>query len=438
MEDTGVLIDKLAFGGNGVCRINGKVCFVPFSCPGDQVCLSVTSEKKSYCSARVTEVVKASPFRTTPLCPLFGKCGGCFWQHIEYPQQLAAKQQILAEALWRGARVSSDIVVPTLPSVMQYGYRSRVQFKVQYSKECVQIGFYRHGTHTVEELPPQGCPIANPIINEALISLRSVLSLFPDAASLSGIKVEHAGQDLIAIISYSGSDRRLVESFFQERRSELLPMTAIYMQLPHSKTPQKLYGCDELAYCLPAVDKNLRPCRLSYLPGGFSQVNRAQNEVMLALVRRMGCFKPDHQVLDLFCGNGNFSIPIAVQVGSMTGVEESQISIDAARANCRLNQIDNAEFICADAAVTIRGFADTGRYFDTIVLDPPRAGAAEVMPDICRLSPDRIIYVSCDPSTLARDCGLLASAGYSVEESVPVDMFPQTYHIESVTLLRKS
>jgi len=151
----------------------------------------------------------------------------------------------------------------------------------------------------------------------------------------------------------------------------------------------------------------------------------------------MACFQGSEQVLDLYCGNGNFSLPIAGQVAAVTGIEEYAGSIAAAEANRTVNGITNAEFFCADAAAGLKQLAVSGRRFDTVILDPPRSGAAEAVPELCRLNPARIIYVSCDPSTLARDCGLLAVNGYHVRESAPVDMFPQTYHLESVTLLQK-
>jgi 23S rRNA (uracil1939-C5)-methyltransferase len=159
---------------------------------------------------------------------------------------------------------------------------------------------------------------------------------------------------------------------------------------------------------------------------------------MLEQVMRLAGFHGTEQVLDLYCGNGNFSLPIARHVSQVTGIEEYAGSIDAAMENCRKNRIVNAAFICADAAAGTRKLVDDGRRFDTVVLDPPRSGAAEAIPEICRLNPAQIIYISCDPSTLARDCGMLAGNGYSVTECVPVDMFPQTYHIESVTLLKKN
>jgi 23S rRNA (uracil1939-C5)-methyltransferase len=429
------IIDRLAFGGSGVCRINGKVCFVPFSCPGDEARLAVTSEKRSYCEARIVELITPSPFRVTPPCPIFGRCGGCSWQHIDYAQQLQAKQQILADALWRGARVDGSYVRATLPSPSHYGYRSRVQFKLHGPATNLKIGFFRGNSHTVEDVG-SGCAIALPVINTALAVLRKALASFPDVSAISQISIDSADGGLIAVVTCSGRAAGSVASFFRERRAGLAPVTGVYLQTDRT-TLQKVYGDDQLTYTLPAASSDAQPCRLNYRPGGFSQVNREQNRAMLEIVRRMACFQGTEQVLDLYCGNGNFSLPIADEVAGVTGIEEYPGSIAAADANRTVNNIANAEFICADAATGVKQLVDGGRSFDTVILDPPRSGAAEALPGLCRLNPGRIIYVSCDPSTLARDCGVLAESGYHVRESVPLDMFPQTYHLESVTLLQK-
>lgn len=436
MSDLLATIDKLAFGGNGVCRINGKVCFVPFSCPGDEVRLAITSEKRSYQLARIVEVISPAPQRSTPPCPLFGTCGGCSWQHIAYAQQLEAKQQILAETMWRGARVEAEHITATRPSALQYGYRSRVQFKLHGSGSRLQIGFYRTGSHIVEDVG-QGCPVALPVINEVLGRFRAVLTSCAEIRFIPKISIDCAEQGVIAVVTYSGRERASVVDFFTNHREELLPLTGLYLKSDRNTPLLKVYGDEVLAYTLPALSSDAGLCRLSYQAGGFAQVNREQNKAMLEIVSQLAGFNGTEQVLDLYCGNGNFSLPIAGLVAQVTGIEEYAGSIAAARENCTVNGIGNAAFICADAAGGTRQLADAGRYFDTIILDPPRTGAAEAIPEICRLNPATVIYVSCDPSTLARDCGLLAACGYQVLECVPVDMFPQTYHIESVTLLKK-
>jgi 23S rRNA (uracil1939-C5)-methyltransferase len=436
VRDTSATIDKLSFGGNGVCRISGKVCFVPFSCPGDTVRLAVTSEKKSYQLARIVELLEPSALRTTPPCPVFGICGGCTWQHINYTHQLEAKQNILAETMWRGARVAAECISATQPSPSQYGYRSRVQFKLHGTGNALQIGFYRNGSHTVVDAG-QGCLVALPEINEVMNRFRLLLKAFPDARSIPQINIDSADQGILAIVTYTGRDTASTVSFFQKHFEELRPLSGLFLKSDTKSGLLEVSGDGILTYSVPSGAPAGAMCRLSYQPGGFAQVNREQNRAMLETVNRLGCFKSSEQVLDLYCGNGNISLPIAGIVSHVTGIEESSASISAARENCIVNGITNADFICFDAAGGTARLADADRHFDTIILDPPRSGAAETVPEICRLNPASIIYISCDPSTLARDCGQLSERGYCVKESVPVDMFPQTYHIESVTLLQK-
>jgi 23S rRNA (uracil1939-C5)-methyltransferase len=338
--------------------------------------------------------------------------------------------------MWRGARVDPEYVKGALPSSLQYGYRSRVQFKLHGSGSNLKIGFFRTGSHIVEDVG-QECPVAMPVINEALTKLRKIFKTYPDIRSMPKISIDCAEQGLIAVVTYTGRDSDSLAAFFRNHREELLPLTGLFLQSDRKNALQKVFGDDVLTYSLPAFSPDRESCRLSYQSGGFAQINREQNKAMLDIVRRLADFKGSEQVLDLYCGNGNFSLPIAGLVSQVTGIEEFSGSIAAARNNCKNNGITNAEFICADAAAGTRQLADGGRLFDTVILDPPRAGAAEAVSEICRLNPAAIIYISCDPSTLARDCGLLAECGYSVKECVAVDMFPQTYHIESVTLLNK-
>ena len=435
MPDIRVAIDKLAFGGSGVGRIDGKVCFVPFSCPGDELLVRIVAEKRSYLTAAIVEVTVPSPDRTSPPCPLFGRCGGCDWQNVAYGRQLEAKRQILAETLWRGARVESELVAPTVASPEQYGYRSRVQFKLFGYAEQLQIGFYRAGSHFVEDIP-EGCPIAVPKVNQALHKLREVLASFPEPTLIPQINIDCADEGAVAIVNYIGSNRDAVLKFFQAHCRELDPLTAIFLQSGRKSTMEKIYGDETLAYSMPGSSNGLDSL-LKFRPGGFSQVNLPQNRAILKIIREMARFDGKEAVLDLYCGNGNFSLPIARNVKSVTGIEDYGDSITAAIANAALNGIGNAEFHCVDAVAGTRLMQEQGRRFDLVLLDPPRAGGAEVVPEIIRLNPPKIIYVSCDPNTLARDCGRLAAGGYKVLATVPVDMFPHTYHLESVTLLEK-
>ena len=427
-------IDSLAIGGNGVCRINGKVCFVPFACPGDLLALEITSEKKSYLTARIAAILEPSQSRVIPLCPVFGRCGGCAWQHIDYSCQLEQKYQMFSEALWRGARVDSAVISPVVPAPSPFGYRGRVQLKLYGGGTRLQIGFFRHGSHFVEDTPC-GCPVARLPINHAMGQLRDVLARFSGVGQIPQINLEAGDQGLVATVNYIGPDRAQAIDFFTSERQRLSELSGVWLQSGRKSSLMHIWGDKLLFYGMPTGERH-QEMSLEFAPGGFSQVNFQQNRIMSGLIRRMVRESKSKRLLDLYCGNGNFSLPLASDVISVTGVESYSGSIISAQANCHRNSVDNAAYLCADSSAAVSELVRNGMRFDTIILDPPRAGAADVIDSLCTVCPSTIIYISCDPSTLARDCGILAGRGFKVTESVPVDMFPQTPHLESVTMLK--
>lgn len=429
-------IDKLAFGGNGICRIDGKVCFVPLSCPGDEVSLQITSIKKSYCFASIVEILSPSPARIIPVCPIFGLCGGCNWQHISYPVQLEQKRNILAEALLRGARVPDHRIGDIVAAPEPYWYRNRVQFKVAAQNGKIRIGFYRHGSHQVEDAA-NGCPIADPLINQVLNCFRVVLQSYPDATAVTQLSVDAGANGVIVFINQNGAATQKSREYLVSQAANCWPCTGLFLKTDSQKSAEKMWGKSEIFYHMNHAVQDQGPLLLTYPPGGFAQVHQLQNNSMLSVIRRLGDFKSSERLLDLYCGNGNFSIPLAAEVASVIGIEGNAGSVQAAERNLELNTVANVRFFCDDAASGVQRLVDQGDKFDAVLLDPPRSGADNVVAGVASLQPAKIIYVSCDPSTLARDCGLLSGYGYQVVASVPVDMFPQTYHIESVTLLCK-
>lgn len=429
-----VTIDKLAFGGNGVCRIAGKVCFVSFSCPGDTVSLQVTSQKKSYCTAAIAEIVTPSPSRVVPECSIFGVCGGCNWQHISYTSQLEHKQKILEETLWRGARVPAERVTAIVASELQYGYRSRLQFKVSVHSGELTIGFYRQSSHQVVNAPG-GCPIATPVINQVLSCFRKVLAAFPDIDLISQLSIDAGDSGVVVIIHLTGKMIPKSVAYLIERSDEFGPCTGLFIKQDARPVCEKVWGDSDISYYMNRNNAGQIPVKLTYLPGSFAQVNLLQNNKMLSIVRRFGAFTATEHLLDLYCGNGNFSVPLAAEVATVVGIEGNAESIHAAKCNKDINKVANAQFICDDVSAGVLRLVEQKRRFDVILLDPPRAGAGDAVPGIAGLQANKIIYVSCDPNTLARDCALMSEYGYKVVESVPLDMFPQTFHVESVTLL---
>lgn len=237
------------------------------------------------------------------------------------------------------------------------------------------------------------------------------------------------------MLHYSGSKSDKVIEQLRSLRAALPSLAGLFVRTGGKGRLVKVYGIDSLSYGIPAgLFPGAREMRLSFSRGGFSQVNFAQNLELIRTVSEWGSFTGRERVLDLYCGNGNISIPIAPQVAEVLGIEGYAPSIDDAVANAAANGVGNATFRVADAGAAVRALAKEGRHLDLVILDPPRAGA-ERAGEIAELSPEKIIYISCDPATLARDLAQICDRGYRVTRSRPVDMFPQTYHLESVTEL---
>lgn len=439
MLEKRISVEKMVFGGAGLGRIDGKACFVPLSAPGDEAMIRIISEKRSYLEGELLDVKTLSPHRVQPLCPIFGKCGGCSWQHLSYAEQLSQKQEIFSDLVCRGGRFEKDRIAPIVGASEPYGYRARVQFKLRSVAGTVHIGFYRPASHYVVDIPSQ-CAIANPAINKILRELRPAMALCPDPERVPQIDVA-TGDDGSAILTFHYIGERYDEfvGFLYEVGTLLKSVGGIFVQRGRKSSIEKVSGVDCLRYVITEdFLPGMAETKIAFSGGGFSQVNYRQNLELLTVVHHLAKLSGSERILDLFCGNGNFSLPLARYAARVHGMEAYEPSILDAKRNSQTNGIMNTSFECIDALDGVQKLAARGERFDVILLDPPRTGAADVVSQLHDLNPRSIIYVSCDPATLGRDIGVLMRTGYNVVESRPVDMFPQTYHIESVTLLERA
>lgn len=440
VREATLTIDRLAYGGSGFGRIDGKACFVPFTAPGDQVRVRVCRETASYVQAEVIELLERSPLRIDPPCPLHGRCGGCHWQHLTYPAQVAAKGEIFAESLWRLARVERDLLLPPLAADAPWGYRSRVQLKLYGRERTFRIGFFAPGSHYVIDLPASGCAVAMPAINEALAALRPVVEEFPERDRLPQIDLA-AGEDgaLLMTVHYTGDEPERTVRFWRSRRERLAPVRGACLQRGRKSTLTGLFGEERLAYGVPAAvaGDDGAELGLTFSAGSFSQVNYRQNRALVRTALQWAGLTGRERLLDLCCGNGNFTLPLARHAGGTVGLETGESAVADARRNAASLGIDTARFEVADGATGLRRFIAGGERFDLVVLDPPRSGAAEMAGLIAGVAAERLLYVSCDPQTLGRDLARLRKGGFRTVRSRVVEMFPQTYHIESITLLER-
>ncbi|WP_020675919.1 class I SAM-dependent RNA methyltransferase [Geopsychrobacter electrodiphilus] len=420
-------IHSLAFGGNGVARYDGRVIFVRGAVPGDLVRVRVLREKKRYAEAEAVHFDRLSPTRCEPGCPVFGECGGCQWQMLPYAAQLEYKTRIFRDILRRQAGVAEELILPILESPAIWNYRCRMQFKCELRSDArLAIGFFRPGSHQVVDT--DSCPVAAPLFNRLLPVVRSLLQQTPFAAHISQLDMESGdAEDVRLVLHYAGSDLKGLSRCLQPLLSN--QSLSLYVQQGRKSALQYLGGPRELTFSVdsPALE-------LSYGAGGFSQINLEQNRRMVAEALRMVDVQPDWRVLDLYCGMGNFSLPFASRVAQVVAVEEFAGSVKQGAVNARRNRIENIEFVARSAAGAYVAFSAAAG-FDLVILDPPRSGAREVVTDLVAQKAPRILYVSCDPMTLVRDLNELQRGGYHLVASRPVDMFPHTWHLESLTML---
>lgn len=422
-------IDSLAFGGNGVGRLDGKAIFVPYAAPGDRLDCRIVRDKGRWAEAEIVNVRAPAPERIVPPCPVFGRCGGCQWQFLPYPLQAQWKERIFTDLLVRQAGVAAAAILPIVPAPVSYGYRSRVQFKCINTPAGFTLGFYRRGSHYVEGI--SACPLAAAGINALLPQLQ---------LTIAGSSVASAIPQIDAGIDDRGRVRLVVHTLpaAREAAAELLqPLAvkedfALFIQSGRKDGLMHVCGEEDLV-----IRCDTPPLELAYAAGGFAQVNLDQNRALVAAVLAAANLRGGERLLDLYCGMGNFSLPLARRCAEVVGVEDYAPAIAQAKVNARKNGLGNTRFLARPAAGALTALS-SGSGFDLVLLDPPREGAHEVCRELLASRVSRILYVSCDPATLARDLKALVQQGYRLASSRPFDFFPQTHHIESLSVLERN
>jgi 23S rRNA (uracil1939-C5)-methyltransferase len=422
-------IEALAHGGNGIGRLDGKAVFVPLAAAGDRVACRIVREHKRYAEAELVEVLRPGPGRRPPSCPVFGECGGCQWQHLDYAAQCAWKERLFADQLERQAGVDRKAVSPLLAAPEEWNYRSRAQFKCRQTAAGFVMGFYRRGSHFVVDVPD--CPISSPEVNRGLAAFRQWLpaSPCPDRIPQVDLASDDSGQVRAVVHCLDPQPQKLVD-FLRPLADEA--GFALFLQTGRKATLGRITGSENLT-----IEVDAPPLQLAYGPGAFAQVNLDQNRALVAEVVGAVPWCGREQVLDLFCGMGNFSLPLARRGGHVVGVEGFEPAIEQARANASANKLGNLTFQAADAGSALAAFFPA-KAPDVVLLDPPRSGAYAVCRELSKAAPARIVYVSCDPATLARDLVPPLHSGYRLARTRPIDLFPQTWHTESVSLLERT
>lgn len=427
-------IEKLSHEGRGIAHHDGKVVFVEGALPGEAVEAVLTDRRDSYDEAKLVELLEASDDRVTPPCDYAGICGGCSLQHLRPDAQLAFKEAMLFEKLDHAVAGRSYERLSSLTGPVQ-DYRRKARLAVRYvhKKEQVLVGFREKHSSFITHMAD--CHVLDNRIASLLPALSAMIGGLQEFRQIPQIEVAAGDPDL------PGPTTALVFRHLQALpASDLQTLCefaashgfALYLQPGGMETVHRVYpgeGADRLYYRLPEFDLTL-----AFHPTDFTQVNSDINRQMLS--RAIGLLDPGAQdsVLDLFCGLGNFTLPVARHCARVTGVEGSEEMVNRGRENAAANHLDNTEFHCADLSRPMAGAPWLAQGYNKVILDPPRSGAYEILPDIIVLRPQRLVYVSCNPATLARDAAFLVEHGYSMERAGAMDMFPHTAHVEAMAL----
>lgn len=427
------IIESLDHEARGITRLEGKTIFVDGALPGERVEFSSYRKKPTFENAQVLRVLKASPDRVEPKCPHFGVCGGCSMQHLSAAAQVAAKQRVLETNLWHlGRVVAEQFYSPIYGPTWGYRFRARLSARLVPKKGGMLVGFHERKSSYVADM--QQCPNLPPHVSALLMPLRELVGGLSISAAMPQIEVA-VGDEVTALVlrilePLSGADEILLRDFADRHG------VVFYLQPKGPATAYRFYPVDgpALAYRLPEFN-----IEHSFSPTEFTQVNHAINRVLVRRAMALLDPQPGERIADMFCGLGNFTLPIARSGAHVVGIEGSQELVRRAQENAAANGlVDQVEYGVANLfEATPESLAELG-YFDKMLIDPPREGAVELVKALGENCPRRIVYVSCSPSTLARDAAILvAQKGYRLLGAGVVNMFPNTSHVESIALFER-
>jgi 23S rRNA (uracil1939-C5)-methyltransferase len=416
-------IERLSYGPYGIGRVDGRVLMVPHAAPGDTIMAHVVEEKERFSVGEIARILIASPARRTPPCPYAGQCGGCSWQHLNYETQLKAKQQSVEDALQRIGKLSGYDLRPIIPAADEFHYRRRIRFQVGPGKE---LGFYGAASHDLVKI--DACLIAGERLNGVIETLRHwARGTDTDIEHLEIVTGDEPNQTVVVAKATGDFIPRDEPAW-----ANLIGMEGgIHGVIVAGRDWRRAWG-------EPRITVGLRgDLNLMVDADVFTQINPAGNQRILDELLLAGDFQKSDRVLELFSGAGNFTLPIARRSKSVVAVEGHRPSVNNGKLSAQKNAIENIQWICAPVPKAVAEFKRRREQFTKIVLDPPRAGAKGMERDLTALGAAKMIYVSCNPTTLARDLAALGKVGYRLGTVQPIDLFPQTFHVEAIALLER-
>ncbi|MBN9123256.1 MAG: 23S rRNA (uracil(1939)-C(5))-methyltransferase [Nitrosospira sp. 56-18] len=432
-----VTVESLDQEGRGVAHADGKVIFIEGALPGEIVTYNAYRKKASFELAQVGQVLKPSFARVSPQCSYFGLCGGCSMQHLDVRAQVASKQRVLEDNLRHIGRVEPELILPAVHGEA-WGYRYRARLSVRYvrKKDAVLVGFHEKRSSFVADM--QGCEVIPPRVSDLIMPLRQLVASLSIRERLPQIEVS-LGENVDVLVlrilePLLPEDEALLRNFADRHRIQFF----LQPGGPQSAFPFYPENAPELSYILPEFD-----IVMPFHPTEFTQVNPAMNRMLVRRVLSLLNPQPGERIADLFCGLGNFTLPIARRGAQVVGYEGSTALLQRARENADCNGLaSNAQFAEANLFEVKEGWMREQGHFDKLLIDPPREGAIAAATSIDEegdTSPRRIVYVSCNPATLARDAGVLVHRkGYTLKAAGVINMFPHTAHVESIALFEQA
>ena len=439
------LVTDYTAGGQGVARVEGCAVFIPNAIAGERYRIRVEKAAKTWASGKIVEILEKSPHRIQRACPVSASCGGCDFHHMDYAEECRLKAERVRQALNRiGGESLTEM--PILSSPVTEGYRNKAQYPVASRNGRVYAGFFRAGTHTVVENPR--CAILPPeadLVKDAVVEYanRFHVSAYDETTGrglLRHIYVRRgavSGQVLVCL-AVNGRSIPKQEALIEALRA--VPGFATLVLSVNTRPGNAVLGEEFLPLCGPGyIEDTLCGLTFRLSPRSFYQVNHDQAERLYREAITLAEIGRSDLVLDLYCGVGTITLAMAGAAGKVIGVEVIPQAVEDARANAARNGIENAEFFCGDAGQAALALEARGIRADVAVVDPPRKGlSADTIEALARMAPRRIVYVSCDPATLARDVALLKERGYALTTARAVDLFPRCAHVECVVLLTKA
>ncbi|MBO5253561.1 MAG: 23S rRNA (uracil(1939)-C(5))-methyltransferase RlmD [Clostridia bacterium] len=432
--------------GSGICRYEGMAVFVPRTAVGDRCIVRVVKVLKNYAFGRLEELLIPSPDRCTPDCSVSAQCGGCVYWHISYEAELKLKEQRVRDALERIGGFRGIEMQPILGAPNRNHYRNKCQLPIGLSRDGkLQLGFYAVNSHRIVDT--HTCLLQPEQFDRAAEAFRAWHAITDesvyDETAHTGIlrhlymrRGEKSGDMMVCVVANSGAlhEEELLVSMLREAVPEI---TSIILNTNREKTNVVLGKTCRTLWGRDSISDTLCGLEFEIAPHAFYQVNRTQAEALYGKAAEYAALSGSENLLDLYCGTGTIGLSMAHKAKKLIGAEIVPAAIENAKRNAARNHIQNAEFICGDAAHAAKVLYDRGEKPDVIIIDPPRKGCdPSLITTIAAMRPDRVVYVSCDPATLARDLKQFDADGYRITAVTPVDMFPCTAHCEVVVQLR--